>query len=265
MRGMARTDFFARYKSKIAVALVLTFVSGLVDVVGYVGIFHLFAAHVTGTTVHLGQGIVLGRRTDVIAASSIVAAFFLGGVIGRAIIQAGARRRFRNIASVTLGIEAAMIAFVAAGNVASARAGAALIPGMAHTYGYLAILAAAMGMQTATLTGIGPLTVHTTFVTGMVNKLAQLVSRILFRGYDFLRGHDDTAEKRTEQSVERKHAIFIFSIWVCYVLGAAGGTASFIRWGFRALFVGIAGLMVGIAADVARPLSVEEEREQSER
>jgi hypothetical protein len=40
----------------------------------------------------------------------------------------------------------------------------------------LATLAAAMGIQTATLTGIGPLTAHTTFVTGMINKLAALES-----------------------------------------------------------------------------------------
>jgi hypothetical protein len=29
-----------------------------------------------------------------------------------------------------------------------------------------------MGTQTATLTRIGPLTIHTTFVTGMLNKFA---------------------------------------------------------------------------------------------
>jgi uncharacterized membrane protein YoaK (UPF0700 family) len=262
---MPRSGTLGKHKHKIAVALVLTFVSGLVDVVGYVGIFHLFAAHVTGTTVHLGRAIVLGRRMDVIAACSIVAAFFLGDVVGRGIIEAGARRRFRNIASVTLGIQAALIAFVAAAHVAGERSGAAWIHGAGQVYAYLAILAGAMGMQTATLTGVGPLTVHTTFVTGMVNKLAQLVSRILFRSYDFLRGRGDTPKKRTEQSAERQQAAFIFSIWIFYVLGAAGGTASYMKWGFRALFVAIAGLIAGIATDLVKPLSVEEEQEQSER
>ena len=258
-------DTLGKHKHKIAVALVLTFVSGMVDVVGYAGIFHLFTAHVTGATVHLGRAIALGRRTDVIAACTIVAAFFLGDVFGRAIIETGARRRFRNIASVTLGIQAGMIAFVAAGNLASERSGAARMLGAGHVYIYLAILAWAMGMQTATLTGVGPLTVHTTFVTGMVNKLAQLVSRITFRGYDFLRGRRDAPEKRTEQSAERKQATFIFFIWIFYVLGAVGGTASYVKWGFRALFVAIAGLVAGIATDLVKPLSVEEEREQSER
>jgi uncharacterized membrane protein YoaK (UPF0700 family) len=122
-----------------------------------------------------------------------------------------------------------------------------------------------MGMQTATLTGIGPLTVHTTFVTGMVNKLAQLVSRIVFRSYDFFTGHRDTPEAHTHQSAETQQAVFIFAIWVCYVAGAAGGTAAYMNWGVRALFVAIAALAIGIITDFFHPLSIEEEREQSER
>jgi uncharacterized membrane protein YoaK (UPF0700 family) len=91
------------------------------------------------------------------------------------------------------------------------------------------------------------------------------VTRIAFRAYDFLRGRRDTPQERTQQSVESRQAIFIFSIWVFYVLGAAGGTASYMKWGFRALLVAIVGLMAGIATDLVTPLSVEEEKEQAER
>ncbi|HTU33489.1 MAG TPA: YoaK family protein [Candidatus Acidoferrum sp.] len=245
----------------MAVALVLTISSGIVDVVGFLGVFNLFAAHLTGTTVHLGQGIVFREPEQVIAAFLIVVAFFLGSVVGRALIEAGARWRFRRIAGVTLAIEATMLAIVVA-SISTKMAGAR--PAPPGTYFYLALVAGAMGMQTATLTRVGPLTVHTTFVTGMINKLAQLVSRILFRGYDFLRGRD-TIEKRAEQRAESRHAIFIFSIWVCYVLGAVAGSASYLRWGIQALFVAVAGLAVSIVTDLFAPLSVAEEREQSER
>lgn len=261
---MPRSDTLAKHKPKIAVALVLTFVSGLVDIVGFLGLYRLFTAHVTGTTVHLGQSIMLGHRRDAIAGFTIVATFFAGSVIGRLIIQEGARRRFRSIAAVVLGIEAATITYVAT-SVAPHAASGVSIPGAAHVYFYLALLAGAMGLQTAALTGVGPLTVHTTFVTGMVNKLAQLVSRILFRGFDFARGRGDTAEKHAEQTTESRQAIFLFSIWVFYVLGAAGGTASYLRWNIRALYVATAGLVIGIVTDVFSPLSIEEEREQSER
>lgn len=247
------------YKRKMAVALLLTFSSGAVDTVGFLGIFSLFTAHVTGTTEHLGQSIVFGKGYEVIAAAVVVAAFFLGSVLGRALVEAGGRWQFRRIASVTLTIEAAMLVAVVVAKIVSGGPAAPFT-----TCVYLALLAAAMGVQTATLTRVGPLTVHTTFVTGMINKLAQLVSRILFRGYDFLRGRA-TVEKRAEQAAESRHAIFIFSIWACYVLGAVAGTASYLRWGIEALFIAIAGLIVGVASDLFAPLSVAEEREQSER
>ncbi|MGH9740118.1 MAG: YoaK family protein [Candidatus Acidiferrales bacterium] len=259
------SDTLAKHKSKIAVALVLTFVSGLVDIVGFLGLYHLFTAHVTGTTVHLGQSIEERSGSGVIAGFAIVAAFLIGSVTGRAIIEVGARRRFRSIATIVLGIEAATIAFVAvsvAPGAAGASLGAAVAP---RVYFFLSLLAAAMGLQTATLTGVGPLTVHTTFVTGMVNKLAQLLARILFRSYDFLRGRRDTPENRAAQSAESKQAIFIFSIWMFYMFGAIGGTASFMRWHMHALFVAVAGLAIGMATDLFTPLSIEEEREQSER
>lgn len=252
------------HKSKIAVALILTISSGVVDTVGFLGIFGLFTAHVTGTTVHLGQSIVLGKPDEVIAAFVIMAVFFLGSVVGRAIVEAGARQRLRRIASIMLAIEAAMLVFVIAAKLSSGQLGGPTTSAQPGTYLYLALLSGAMGLQTATLTRLGPLTVHTTFVTGMVNKLAQLVSRILFRSYDFLRGRA-TTEKRTDQSVESKQAIFVFSIWVCYVLGGIVGTASYLKWGIRALFVAVLGLVLGIVTDAFAPLSIEEEREQSER
>lgn len=251
-------------KFKIVVALMLTFGSGVVDIVTFLGIFRLFPAHLTGTTVHLGQSIVSGSRDETIAASVIVVMYFLGSLFGRAIIEAGARRRFRRIASFTFAIEAAMLAAVAATSTPFAQAATAMKAASPDTYVYLALLAAAMGVQTATLTRIGPLTVHTTFVTGMINKLAQLVSHISFRAYDFLHGRA-TVEQEAEQSAESKQAIFLFSIWVCYVLGAIGGTAAYLTWGIRALFVAIAGLACGIIADTFAHLSIEEEREQSER
>jgi uncharacterized membrane protein YoaK (UPF0700 family) len=261
---MPDTRFFTKYGSKIAVALVLTLGSGLVDIIGYVGVFHLFTAHVTGTTVHLGQSLVLDRHTDVLSATAVLVSFFFASVLGRAMIEAASRRRFHRIASITLGIETIMLAIVAH---------AAVTPGSTRTlfvsarspYLYLALLSGAMGLQTATLTGIGPLTVHTTFVTGMVNKLAQLVAHISFRSYDMLRGRSRTLQAYADQSVEAKQAGFIFSIWICYIAGAALGSWSYLSWGIRSLLIAVGALLVGIVTDLFRPLSVQEERDQSER
>jgi uncharacterized membrane protein YoaK (UPF0700 family) len=161
---MAPAGFVERHWPKTAAALVLTFASGLVDITGYLGVFHFFTAHLTGTTVQLGHSLVARRRADLFAATYIVGAFLVGSLVGRVLIEIGSRNRIRRIASITLTIEAIMLA-----------SATQLSPSFACArYAELALLAGAMGIQTATLTGIGPLTVHTTFVTGMLNKIGQL-------------------------------------------------------------------------------------------
>jgi len=147
---------------KAAVALLLTFVAGYVDIVGYLALYQVFNANMAGNTVHFASNIVHSKWADAILAGSMIVTFVVGSILGRAIIEAGARRGIRRIASAALLIEAILIAV------------AGLAPSQMHVFhvkiGCLAALAFAMGLQTAALTRIGPLTVHTTFVTGMLNK-----------------------------------------------------------------------------------------------
>jgi uncharacterized membrane protein YoaK (UPF0700 family) len=252
---MLSINFLRRHLPKIIAALVLTFVSGVVDVAGYLGIYHFFTAHLTGTTVQLGRGIVDRTRAPVFAALAIVAAFVAGSVLGRALIEAASRRKYRRVASLTLAIEALLLAAVG-----TSYAGLHASP-----YSELALLAAAMGLQTATLTGIGPLTVHTTFVTGMVNKSAQLIARIGFRMYDHWRSGSVNAEARKSQEKETQMLALLASVWLFYAGGAAAGTWAFLRWEMRVLLFAIVLLGIVVATDQFWPLSIEEEKEQSER
>jgi uncharacterized membrane protein YoaK (UPF0700 family) len=259
------SDFFGRNGYKIAVALALTFASGLVDIVGYLGVYHLFTAHITGTTVQLGRSLARQNRTDIISAVAVVAAFFLGSIAGRAIVEVGSRSRTRRIASATLLIEAIMLAATA--QIAAAKVGYIHRPVASVTppYAFLAVLAAAMGLQTATLTRVGPLTVHTTFVTGMINKLAQLVSHLLFRAYDRLRSRTGPSTSRGSGMGDAEGAVFLVVIWLFYVGGALAGSLSYQPWGIRTLFIAAGLLLLTVAIDQVRPLAIEEEREQSER
>ncbi len=243
----------SRITVKAAVALLLTFVAGYVDVVGYLALYQVFTANMTGNTVHFASNLVHARWQDALLAGSMIPIFVVGSVVGRAIIEVGARNRIRRIASLTLSIEALLIGF------------ASLAP--PHTsvpdieIGCLAALAFAMGTQTATLTRIGPLTVHTTFVTGMLNKLAQLMSHSMFLTYDRLRG-----EKRVidAQKKARQQALFMFSIWMAYFVGAIAGTSSEANFGLRSLVIPVVLLMIAVAVDQLSPLSLREEREQME-
>jgi uncharacterized membrane protein YoaK (UPF0700 family) len=251
---MSAENFFQENLPKAVIALLLTFAAGLVDIVGYVGVFHFYTAQLTGTTVQLGHGLANHNWVNVYAAAIIVASFLCGSILGRALIEIGSRKRIRRIATATLSIEAVMLAALT-----QVRPGFTIGPFWA-----LAVLAAAMGIQTATLTGIGPLTVHTTFVTGMINKLAQLVSHLMFRGYDLPRSKARSAEAHRDQRRDRQQALFLSAVWLFYVGGAAIGTWSFSSLGLRTLFIAVGLLLISLATDQFYPLSIREEKEQSE-
>jgi uncharacterized membrane protein YoaK (UPF0700 family) len=101
-------------------------------------------------------------------AAVIVTAFFTASVLARGLIEIASRRRFRRVASITLILEAGCLAAV--------RVEQFGVSG--RPYLSVTALAVAVGIQTSTLTGIGPLTVHTTFITGMVVGLTLLSHRI---------------------------------------------------------------------------------------
>lgn len=253
-----------RKSFKSAIALFLTFVAGYIDVVGLLTVYRMFTAHMTGTTVHLGEQIIQRNWKAAIIAATIVAVFFLGSVAGRMLIEIGARLRFRKIASIALILELLLLA-------SAGWWGSRVLPGRQNASQetwliclILALFAGAMGLQTATLTRIGPLTVHTTFVTGMLNKLAQLVTRWIFLDHDIRHGASTPGNLHGTLSQVRWQSALMIGIWLCYLSGALCGTWAGLRWQLKALFLPCLMVLLAIAADQMLPLSLEEEKEQSE-
>jgi uncharacterized membrane protein YoaK (UPF0700 family) len=250
--------------SKSAVALLLTFVAGSVDVIGFMTLHHVFTAHVTGTTAHLGIDIASHQWREAVIAATVIAAFVFGSVAGRVIIEIGAQARFRRIASFTLAIEALLLVFfvIETGSSGDPYTGNSI----AAVCLLLGALGCAMGLQTATLTRIGPLTIHTTFVTGMLNKLAQLLSHLLFETYQLHRAGPDREEHlRLMISKSASQAVFVGGIWCLYCSGAVGGAFLQKHFGQAAIYSGVILLGCAMAVDCIRPLALEEERDQSER
>lgn len=236
-----------RNPTKAVVALLLTFAAGLVDIAGFIKLYQVFTAHMTGVTVHLGHDIIEGQWHSVLLGGAVLIAFVGGSILGRSIIEVGARLHIRRIATITLLLEAVLIATVAAISVTTMQSEVRLW--------LLAMLAMSMGLQTATLTRVGPLTVHTTFVTGMLNKLAQLLSHALFHHFD---------TRRSERNVVLREALFIFSIWMLYFTGAAIGASLTLAAGLRSLFIAVGVLAVAVVADQVHPLSLQEEQNEEE-
>lgn len=251
-----------RIRAKSAVALLLTFTAGIVDIVGYIIVYHVFVAHMTGATVHLGNKLAIRDWGEAAKAGATIGSFVAGSIVGRIVIEIGSRRHKRSVASLTLMAEAALVvAFVwiegTGGNPYPQRS-------LAGICGLLAMLAFAMGLQTATLTRIGSLTIHTTFVTGMLNKLGQAISEWMFWVHDQRRSEESLASilRSSGQHASFRNAGFMLAIWFSYMVGAVAGTAMNSRWHTRALYAPIAILVFAAAIDQVWPLSVEEEKEQ---
>lgn len=250
---------------KLAVALSLTVVGGFVDAVGYIALFEVFTANMSGNSVHVG--IYLGQRQwlNLLRPLCAIVFYVVGMVLTRIAVGITGRVRMRRIASFTLALEALLLALFA--HATPAMHLGQIVDQQSPSYFLLvALLAFAMGVQTATLTHIGALTIYTTFVTGTLTKLTESFTRALFWAYDHLRqsGSSNIVRHAIGQPDVREGAM-LASTWSCYVLGAAMGTALKMRWELRALYLPVAVLVVVVLLDQVRPIDAEEEKHQTGR
>lgn len=248
---------------KIAVALSLTVVGGFVDAVGYIALFEIFTANMSGNSVHVGM--YLGQRnwTQLARPLCAIMSYVVGMGLTRIAIEIAGRSGMRRIASFTLALEALLLALFAHATPAM-HLGQIIDQHSPAYFALVAMLAFAMGVQTATLTHIGPLTVYTTFVTGTLTKITESFTRVLFWAYDHVRslGTSGIVRHAFRQQDIREGAM-LGSTWSCYVIGAALGTALKLRWELRALYVPVAILSGFVVLDLFRPIDVEEEQHQT--
>lgn len=251
-------------RAKSWVALLLTFAAGMVDIVGYIAVYHFFVAHMTGTTVHFGNKLAMGAWADVAKSGTVILSFVGGSIIGRSIIEAGSRHKKRMVATVTLLIEAGLIASFIWLHPALIHGSDEQSTPLWTICVLLSLLATAMGLQTATLTRIGPLTIHTTFVTGMLNKFAQAVTQWLFWMHDRRRENNGFVARLLGSGSDPgfRNARFMLAIWLCYMCGSVAGTWMHSHWSVGALYLPVVILLIAAGIDQVQPLSIEEEREQ---
>ena len=145
--------------------LALTFSTGVVDAVGYLGLDRVFTGNMTGNVVILGMALVGGDDLPVVGPLVALAGFFLGAVIGgRALIGgSGAWNRrttgvFAAIAVVLLGVCVVLLV-----DERPPRPLALAVTGL---------IGCAMGLQAAAARRIGVKDVTTVVVTSTITGLA---------------------------------------------------------------------------------------------
>jgi uncharacterized membrane protein YoaK (UPF0700 family) len=187
-----------------------------------------------------------------------VVMYMTGLLFCRLLIEFGGRKKISPIATLTLGIEIAILLPIA------------LISGVrGHVtqelqVAYVALLALAMGIQNAALTHFSDLTLHTGFVTGTLLKAAEHGAGYLtWLSDEMRRSGARRALSRSPNEKSFRHGLYLLFVWIMYVCGAAFGTFGVLAWAFRTLFVAIGGLGIVIAMDLKHPLAQKELAEQT--
>ena len=146
--------------------LALTFTTGLVDAVSYLGLGHVFTANMTGNIVFLGFGLAGGTSLPVLAPIVSLAAFLAGAFIGGRI-----QSRFRDVRphhlAVPLACEAVLMVAALVCAICASPKGGTISGGIV-----IAILAAAMGVRNAAVRSLGVPDLTTTVLTLTLTGLA---------------------------------------------------------------------------------------------
>ena len=146
--------------------LVLTFTTGLVEDVSYLGLGHVFTAKMTGNIVFLGFGIAGSGGLPVLAPLISLASFLLGAAGGGVFADRIGDRHRVHVARA-LAIEVSLLA-VAAGVAVAVD----VRPNTASGDIVIALLAFAMGVRNATVRRIGVPDLTTTVLTMTLTGLA---------------------------------------------------------------------------------------------
>jgi uncharacterized membrane protein YoaK (UPF0700 family) len=146
--------------------LVLTFTTGLVDAVSYLGIGHVFTANMTGNIVFLGFGIAGSGGLPVVAPLISLGAF-LAGAGGGGVLAARMADRHPSHFAAALAIEVSLIALAAV-----TAATIDIRPNAVSGDTVIALLALGMGVRNATVRRIAVPDLTTTVLTMTLTGLA---------------------------------------------------------------------------------------------
>src|SRR6185312_10110218 len=202
--------------------------AGFVDLVGYLSLKHILTANTSGNTISLGQGLVAGDSGLAAIRGWALLMFICGLFIAAFVHEFGERRKFHSVAAITLGLESLMLIVYAIGGQHALQNGE-ITGSTPHLFLLLALSTLAMGIQNATLTRVGMLSVRTTHVTGTISKFAESASRHLIWMYDRLR-HGRSLSLTFSASLRQRDFIIAsltVLLWICFLLGAI--SAAYLR------------------------------------
>lgn len=207
---------------------ILGFVAGYVDTLGFISLFGLFTAHITGNFVLLGMEVVQpgsGTLLKLLAFPAFILAVVIARLLSRP-YEAAKRSPLRMLLGVEIAFLSVFLAAGVAGGPITAEAPLVILAGFSG--------AMAMGIQTAQGRIATPSVITTTVMT--VN-VTQLVIDLV----DFLL---PVAQRR--EALRSRIANALLPV-AAFAAGAPAGALAYVRLGFWALAAPIVLLFVAIA------------------
>lgn len=164
---MSRVAQWERNRVELTMMLALTFTTGIIDAIGFLGLDRVFTANMTGNVVIMGMGLVGSTNLPVLGPALAFAGFVLGAGIAAA-VQRRARTGWSGFTTIVLTI-CALIP-LAMGILAEIEGH--VVPHTPTALTITGLLGLAMGAQAATARRIGVKDVTTVVITSTITGMA---------------------------------------------------------------------------------------------
>ncbi len=191
------------------ISLGLAFVGGYVDASSYL-LAQTFTGHITGNSILAAVSLV-NREWSVAMDRFLAIAVFWLGLLLSLTTEHLAKRKFSRFSLTTALFLEATIVFIAAG----------FSRNLHQSYNrelFISFMCLALGLQNGALQKANGVSVHTTYVTGMVTKLIK---------HEFDRRHHHLASTPASATDRQRRgdptSPLIGSLWLAFILGAGGG------------------------------------------
>jgi uncharacterized membrane protein YoaK (UPF0700 family) len=200
-------------------SLSLAFVGGYGDAAGFV-LAKTFTGHITGNLVLAAVSIASVDWRTTLSRLLAIVSFLAGILLSVAFARLLATRRWPLLLPTAFALEVILV---------TAGSFALIFHAAAGTEVFVLCLSLALGLQNGTFRRAGGISVHTTYLTGMITGL------MVTEAEKFLSG--TTAGAPSAHDVKRR---LLCGIWISFFLGAATGAALV----FRFKEAGMLGLVV---------------------
>ena len=208
----------------------LAFLAGYVDTLGFIALFGLFTAHVTGNFILIGAALADASQAPILLKFLAFPAFILGIAAARMLVVVSERKQWPAL-TLALGLQLLLLIGFMLGGLLAAPIGSS-VSAAAMTAGLLG--AAAMGVHGATSRLLLAQLAPTSMMTGNVTQ-------IVIDSVDFLRGSG-------EAGLGARCGKFFWPL-AAFGIACTASAFAYLAYGFIVLLLPIAILVVLIALD----------------